>query len=85
MCIRDSYWARLIAIGDLDSIYRRMSVICYEDIGLANPDMGPRVMAAISASELVGLDVYKRQKYYLSVYFLVVLFLYLKFMWLLNW
>ena len=49
------YLARLIAIGDLDSIYRRMSVICYEDIGLANPDMGPRVMAAISTSELVGL------------------------------
>lgn len=49
------YLARLIAIGDLDSIYRRMSVICYEDIGLANPDIGPRVMAAINASELVGL------------------------------
>ena len=49
------YLAKLIAIGDLDSIYRRMSVIAYEDIGLANPDIGPRVMAAISASELVGL------------------------------
>lgn len=49
------YLARLIAIGDLDSIYRRMSVIAYEDIGLANPEIGPRVMAAISASELVGL------------------------------
>lgn len=49
------YLARLIEIGDLDSIYRRMSVIAYEDIGLANPDIGPRVMAAISASELVGL------------------------------
>lgn len=49
------YLARLIAIGDLDSIYRRMSVICYEDIGVANPDMGTRVMAAIHASELVGL------------------------------
>ena len=49
------YLARLIAIGDLDSIYRRMSVIAYEDIGVANPDIGPRVMAAISASELVGL------------------------------
>lgn len=49
------YLARLIAIGDLDSIYRRMSVIAYEDIGLANPDIGTRVMAAISASELVGL------------------------------
>ena len=49
------YLARLIVAGDLDSIYRRMSVIAYEDIGLANPAMGPKVMAAIHASELVGL------------------------------
>ena len=45
----------MIAEGDLDSIYRRLSVIAYEDIGLANPAMGPKVMAAIHASELVGL------------------------------
>ncbi len=49
------YLARLIESGDLDSIYRRMSVIAYEDIGLANPSIGPKVMAAIHASELVGL------------------------------
>ena len=49
------YLARLLEAGDLDSIYRRMSVICYEDIGLANPSMGPKVMAAISACELIGL------------------------------
>ena len=49
------YLARLIEIGDLDSIYRRMSVIAYEDIGLANPGIGSKVQAAISASELVGL------------------------------
>ncbi|MDD6879209.1 MAG: replication-associated recombination protein A [bacterium] len=49
------YLARLIAVGDLDSIYRRMSVIAYEDIGLANPSIGPKVMAAINAAELVGL------------------------------
>ena len=49
------YLARLIEAGDLDSIYRRLSVIVYEDIGLANPGMGPKVMAAISACELVGL------------------------------
>ena len=49
------YLARLIEAGDLDSIYRRLSVIAYEDIGLANPGMGPKVEAAISASELVGL------------------------------
>ena len=49
------YLARLINEGDLDSIYRRLSVIAYEDIGLANPSMGMKVMAAINASELVGL------------------------------
>lgn len=49
------YLARLIVTGDLDSIYRRMSVIAYEDIGLANPGIGPKVMAAIEACELVGL------------------------------
>ena len=49
------YLARLIEAGDLDSIYRRMSVIAYEDIGLANPAMGPKVMAAIEAAERVGL------------------------------
>ena len=49
------YLARLISEGDLDSIYRRLSVIAYEDIGLANPSIGPKLMAAIHASELVGL------------------------------
>jgi hypothetical protein len=49
------YLARLIEAEDLDIIYRRLSVIAYEDIGLANPGIGPRVMAAISAAELVGL------------------------------
>ncbi len=49
------YLARLIEEGDLDSIYRRLSVIAYEDIGLANPSIGPKLNAAINASELVGL------------------------------
>lgn len=49
------YLARLIEAEDLDSIYRRLSVIAYEDIGMANPGIGPRLMAAIHASELVGL------------------------------
>ena len=49
------YLARLIIEGDLDSIYRRMSVIAYEDIGLANPSIGPKVIAAIEAAERVGL------------------------------
>ena len=48
------YLARLIVSGDYDSIYRRMIVIAYEDIGLANPGIGPKVIAAIEASERVG-------------------------------
>lgn len=49
------YLARLLEAGDLDSIYRRMSVIAYEDISLANPSIGPKVEAAIALSERVGL------------------------------
>lgn len=49
------YLARLLLAEDLDSIYRRLSVICYEDIGLANPSIGPKLDAAINASERVGL------------------------------
>ena len=48
------YLGRLIVSGDYDSIYRRMIVIAYEDIGLANPSIGPKVIAAIEASERVG-------------------------------
>lgn len=49
------YLARLIEAGDFDSIYRRMTVIAYEDIGLANPSMGPKVDAAINACERLGM------------------------------
>ena len=49
------YLARLILAEDLDSIYRRMTVIAYEDIGLANPGMGPKVHAAVESCKLVGL------------------------------
>lgn len=49
------YLARLLAAGDLDSIERRLSVIAYEDIGLANPGIGPRLDSAINAAERVGL------------------------------
>lgn len=49
------YLARLIDAGDLDIIYRRMTVIAYEDIGLANPSIGPKVDACINACERLGL------------------------------
>ncbi|MGM8364675.1 replication-associated recombination protein A [Virgibacillus sp. W0181] len=48
------YLGRLIEAGDLDSIARRMIVIAYEDIGLANPQAGPRALAAVEAAERVG-------------------------------
>ena len=49
------YLGRMLKAEDLESIFRRLTVICYEEIGLANPGMGPKVMAAIEASERVGL------------------------------
>ncbi len=49
------YAARLVAEEDLDSLFRRLSVIAYEDIGLANPSIGPHLEAAIQASLRVGL------------------------------
>lgn len=49
------YLARLIEAEDLDIIFRRMSVIAYEDIGLANPEMSMKVDACINACERLGL------------------------------
>ena len=49
------YLARLLIAEDLDIIFRRLSVIAYEDIGLANPSIGPRLNAAIATSQRVGL------------------------------
>ena len=49
------YLARLIEADNLDIILRRLAVIVYEDIGLANPMMGPKVMAAISSAQMLGL------------------------------
>ena len=48
------YLARLVEAEDLDIICRRLVIIAYEDIGLANPSIGPKVVAAINAAEMVG-------------------------------
>lgn len=48
------YLARLIEAGDLPSIARRLSVIAYEDIGLANPPACARTVLAIQAAERLG-------------------------------
>lgn len=48
------YLGRLIEAGDLESIARRMIVCAYEDIGVANPQAGPRAIAAVQAAERLG-------------------------------
>lgn len=48
------YLARLIKAEDLDIICRRLIVIAYEDIGLANPAIGPKIIAAVEAAERLG-------------------------------
>ena len=49
------YLAKLLVSEDLDIIFRRMTVIAYEDIGLANPNMALKVEACINACERIGL------------------------------
>ncbi|WP_446002580.1 replication-associated recombination protein A [Weissella viridescens] len=48
------YLGRLILAGDLPSIVRRLQVIAYEDIGLANPAVVERAVTAIHAAEKLG-------------------------------
>lgn len=49
------YLARLIESGDLISICRRLTVIAYEDIGLANPPAAERAVTAVQAAQMIGL------------------------------
>lgn len=49
------YLARLIESGDLISICRRLTVIAYEDIGLANPPAAQHAITAINAAQTIGL------------------------------
>lgn len=49
------YLAVLIASGDLPSIMRRLLVIAYEDVGLANMPAAARTVAAVQAADRLGL------------------------------
>ncbi|MHA8262740.1 replication-associated recombination protein A [Lactobacillaceae bacterium Melli_B3] len=49
------YAARLIEAGDLNSLTRRLIVIAYEDIGLANPSLCARTVTAVQAVDKLGL------------------------------
>lgn len=48
------YLARLIDAQDLPSITRRLLVIAYEDVGLANPQAAARTLNAVTTAEKIG-------------------------------
>lgn len=49
------YLGNLCESGDLVAICRRLLVIAYEDIGLANPPACSRTVNAVQAAQMVGL------------------------------
>ena len=49
------YLARLVEAGELQIICRRLMIIAYEDIGLANPAGAARAVTAVLAAEKTGL------------------------------
>ena len=49
------YLAVLTASGDLPSIMRRLLVIAYEDVGMANLPAAARTVTAVQAAERLGL------------------------------
>ncbi len=49
------YLSRLLVIGDLDMICRRLLISAYEDVGLANPNIGPKVEAACNTALKIGM------------------------------
>lgn len=49
------YLARLLMADDLLPLIRRIYAICYEDIGLANPGLGPKVHAACEIALDLGM------------------------------
>ncbi|HFU3969513.1 TPA: replication-associated recombination protein A [Streptococcus suis] len=48
------YAARLIEAEDLPSLARRLTVIAYEDIGLANPEAQIHTVTALEAAQKIG-------------------------------
>ncbi|CAM9095944.1 replication-associated recombination protein A [Mycoplasma marinum] len=48
------YAAILVKTGDLDGMFRRMLAFTYEDIGIANSQMGLKIDSAINAIERLG-------------------------------
>jgi len=49
------YLAKLLMAEDLLPLVRRLYCVCYEDISLANPSMGPKVRAACESALELGM------------------------------
>ena len=49
------YFVQLMNLGELEGVCRRLLVIAYEDIGLANPGAAARTVAAVQAAKELGL------------------------------
>ncbi len=54
------YLARLLQAGDIESICRRIIACCYEDVGMANPQLCSRVVNAVHAAKEVGFPECKQ-------------------------
>lgn len=49
------YFARLAQIGDFETLMRRMVIMAYEDIGMANPNIPFHVFNACNAFRQIGM------------------------------
>ncbi len=49
------YASKLLLSGDHDAFFRRLAVIAYEDIGLANPNLVTKVLNAIQLFKSIGM------------------------------
>lgn len=49
------YTAKIIASGDLQILVRRLSIIAYEDIGTASPNVAQQAITAINTAMHIGL------------------------------
>lgn len=49
------YASRLIAAGDLQSLVRRLTIMAYEDVGLADPTAAAQAVIAINTANSIGL------------------------------
>lgn len=49
------YLARFLTCGDIEMLVRRLLISFYEDVSLANPNLGPKIKAACDAALYIGL------------------------------